>query len=168
MKGYPMLGRTIPHAVLGRYGACSVQLVPASPGTGVIAGAATRAVLEMLGVQDCLTKAYGSTNPKNLVKAALDGLSRLRTKELVAELRGIDLGMSQVEEAIERSKAFITTSGTGEKAKAPVNTVGMDAKGGRGGRGGDRRGGGGGRGRRQQPAEGGGAEVAAEGTEPAA
>lgn len=156
MKGYPMIGRTLPHAVLGRYGACSVQLVPASPGTGVIAGAATRAVLEMMGVQDCLTKAYGSTNPKNLVKAALDGLSKLRTKEMVAELRGVELGLSQVEEAIERSKAFITTSGTGEKAKAPVNTVGMDSKGGRGGRGGDRRGGGGGgggRGRRQQPAD---------------
>jgi small subunit ribosomal protein S5 len=168
MKGYPMLGRTIPHAVLGRYGACSVQLVPASPGTGVIAGAATRAVLEMLGVQDCLTKAYGSTNPKNLVKAALDGLSRLRSKELVAELRGIDLGMSQVEEAIERSKAFITTSGTGEKAKAPVNTVGMDAKGGRGGRGGDRRGGGGGRGRRQQPSADAGSDAPAEGAEPSA
>lgn len=168
MKGYPMLGRTIPHAVLGRYGACSVQLVPASPGTGVIAGAATRAVLEMLGVQDCLTKAYGSTNPKNLVKAALDGLGQLRSKELVAELRGIDLGMSQVEEAIERSKAFITTSGTGEKAKAPVNTVGMDAKGGRGGRGGDRRGGGGGRGRRQQPAAEPSVDAPAEGAEPSA
>lgn len=153
MKAYPMLGRTIPHSVLGRYGACSVQLVPASPGTGVIAGAATRAVLEMFGVQDCLTKAYGSTNPKNLVKAALDGLSKLRTKELISELRGIDLGLSQVEEAIERSKAFMTVGGSGEKAKAPVNTVGMDAKGGRGGRGGERRGGGRGR-RGSQSADG--------------
>lgn len=152
MKGYPMIGRTIPHTVMGRFGACSVRMVPASPGTGVIAGAAARAVLEMMGVQDCLTKAFGSTNPKNLVKAALDGLSQLRSKELIAELRGADLGMTTVEEAIERSKAFITTSGTGEKAKAPVNLVGQDSKGGRGGRGGDR---GGRRGRRpqQQPAE---------------
>jgi len=149
MKGYPMVGRTLPHAVTGRFGACKVQMVPASPGTGVIAGAAARAVLEMMGVQDCLTKAFGSTNPKNLVKAAIDGLSQLRSKELVAELRGLDLGMTTIEEAIEKSKAFITTAGTGEKAKAPVNTVGMDAKGGRGGRCGDRRGGGGGRGRRQ-------------------
>jgi small subunit ribosomal protein S5 len=167
MKPFPMVGRTIPHAVLGRYGACSVKMVPASPGTGVIAGAATRAVLEMLGVQDCLTKAYGSTNPKNLVKAVFDGLGQLRTKELVAELRGVDLGMTTVEEAIERSKAFITTTGTREKAKAPVNLVGQDAKGGRGGRGGDRRGGGGGRGRRQQQTDE-GAEAGADSSAPAA
>jgi small subunit ribosomal protein S5 len=156
MQQFPMIGRTLPHAVTGRFGACKVKMVPASPGTGVIAGAAARAVLEMLGVQDCLTKAFGSTNPKNLVKAALDGLSQLRTKQLVSELRGVELGMTTVEEAIERSKAFMTASPSGEKARAPVNTVGMDSKsGGRGGRGGDRRGGagGGGRGRRQTSPE---------------
>jgi small subunit ribosomal protein S5 len=164
MKAYPMIGRTIPHAVTGRFGACSVRLVPASPGTGVIAGAATRAVLEMLGVQDCLTKAFGSTNPKNLTKAALDGLGQLRTKELIGELRGVALDLTSVEQAIEKSKAFMTTSGTGEKAKAPVNTVGMETKGGRGGRGGrgGPGGGGGGRGRRREgPAEGEAAEPTA-------
>jgi small subunit ribosomal protein S5 len=150
MKPYPMIGRTIPHAVTGRFGACSVRLVPASPGTGVIAGAAARAVLEMLGVQDCLTKAFGSTNPKNLTKAVLDGLSQLRTKELLAELRGLELDATTVEQAIERSKAFVTATGGGEKAKAPVNTVGQETKGGRGrgGRGGP--GGGGGRGGRRR------------------
>jgi small subunit ribosomal protein S5 len=148
MESFPMLGRTIPHAVTGRFGACKVRMVPASPGTGVIAGAAVRAPLEMLGVQDCLTKAYGSTNPKNLVKAVINGLSQLRSKELIAELRGLDLGVSQVEEAIERSKAFATIS-TGAKAVAPVNTVGQERGGGRGGRGG-RGGGGGGRSRRAE------------------
>lgn len=151
MQYFPLIGRTIPHAVTGKYGACKVRMLPASPGTGVIAGAAVRAPLEMLGVQDCLTKAFGSTNPKNLVKAVLDGLSQLRAKELVAELRGVDLGVTTVEEAIEKSKAFATTS-TGEKAVAPVNVVGQD-KGGRGGRGGRGGPGGGRRGRRGQHEE---------------
>jgi small subunit ribosomal protein S5 len=166
MKGYPMIGRTIPHAVTGRFGACSVRLVPASPGTGVIAGAAARAVLEMMGVQDCLTKAFGSTNPKNLTKAVLDGLSQLRTKELLAELRGMELEATTVEQAIERSKAFVTTAGSGEKAKAPVNTVGQESKGGRGGRGG-RGGPGGGRGgrRRAPESEASGEEASSSGSE---
>lgn len=134
MQGFPMIGRTIPHAVTGKFGACTVRMLPASPGTGVIAGAAVRAPLEMLGVQDCLTKAYGSTNPKNLVKAVIHGLGQLRTKELIASLRGVELGLTGVEEAIEKSKAFITTT-SGEKAVAPVNKVGQDSKSGRGGRG---------------------------------
>lgn len=156
MQNFPLVGRTIPHAVLGKYGACKVRMLPASPGTGVIAGAAVRAPLEMLGVQDCLTKCFGSSNPKNLVKAVFDGLSQLRSKDLIAELRGVDLGVTTVEEAIEKSKAFATTS-TGEKAVAPVNVVGQENKGGRGGRGG--RGGGGrggsrgGRGRREPAGE---------------
>jgi small subunit ribosomal protein S5 len=161
MRAFPLVGRTIPHTVMGKFGACQVRMVPASPGTGVIAGAAVRAPLEMLGVQDCLTKAYGSTNPKNLVKAVMNGLEQLRTRETVGSLRGLDLGTTSVEDAIERSKAFMTTS-TGEKAVAPVNTVGQESKGGRGrggrGRGGEGRGDGRGRGRRShadQPADAG-------------
>ncbi|MHC4740329.1 MAG: 30S ribosomal protein S5 [Planctomycetota bacterium] len=83
--------RTIPHSVNGRYRATKVTLVPASPGTGVIAGSSARAVLEYAGVQDVLTKVYGSTSAKNVVKATLDGLLQLRTKEAVETLRGVEI-----------------------------------------------------------------------------
>ena len=137
IREYSMLDSTIPHEVEGRFGACRVRLVPASPGTGVIAGASVRSVLEMLGIQDCLTKSFGSTNPKNLVKATLDGLEKLRTRENVAELRGVELEESAVEEAVRRGRAFMPQQTGEEKARAPVNTVGEDRR--RGGR----RGGGG-------------------------
>ncbi|HWB19383.1 MAG TPA: 30S ribosomal protein S5, partial [Phycisphaerales bacterium] len=79
MFEFPMVGRTLPHAITGKFGASTVRVIPASPGTGIIAGAAVRAPLEMLGLQDALTKSYGSTNPKNVVKAVLNGLEQLRT-----------------------------------------------------------------------------------------
>ena len=82
---------TIPHTVLGHYGAAQVVLVPAAPGTGVIAGAAVRAVCEAAGIKDILTKSFGSTNPINLVKAALDALQQLRTQHEVERLRGVSL-----------------------------------------------------------------------------
>ena len=82
---------TIPHAVIGRYGASKVIMLPARPGTGVIAGGAVRAVVQAAGVTDILTKVYGSTNKLNLVKAAIDGLKQLRTKDEVARLRGVTL-----------------------------------------------------------------------------
>lgn len=85
-------GTTIPHRVTGHYGASRIVMLPASPGTGVIAGAAARAVLELAGVKDVLTKCYGSTSPKNLVKATLDGLLQLRTRSQVERLRGVRLG----------------------------------------------------------------------------
>jgi len=84
-----LVGRTIPHSVNGKYRATKVVLVPASPGTGVIAGSSARAVLEYAGVQDVLTKVYGSTAAKNVVKATLDGLVKLRSKEMVEALRGV-------------------------------------------------------------------------------
>jgi len=87
-----LVSRTIPHQVTGKYRATKITLVPASPGTGVIAGSSARAVLEFAGVQDVLTKVYGSTSAKNVVKATLDGLLKLRTKEMVESVRGVTIG----------------------------------------------------------------------------
>jgi len=91
MINVSLLGSTIPHQVMGRYGAAKVLLLPASPGTGIIAGETVRAVVDSLGVSDILTKSRGSNNPINLVKATFDGLKRLRTRELVAQLRGVEI-----------------------------------------------------------------------------
>ena len=153
MRSYPIFGRTLPHAVTGRFGACMVRLLPASPGTGVIAGASVRAPLEMVGVQDCLTKSYGSNNSKNLVKAVLNGLDQLRAKTTVEALRGVVIGTTEVEEAIERGKAFMPTSGSGKKAAAPVNIMDETRGRGKGRPRGGRRGGGGGRRRRGAAAD---------------
>ncbi len=89
--GATLNGTTIPHEVHGRYGASYVKLVPASPGTGVIACSPVRAVLELAGVRDVLSKASGSTNPKNLVKATFDAFAQLRSRESIESLRGISL-----------------------------------------------------------------------------
>ena len=83
--------RTIPHTVIGRCGASKVVLVPASEGTGVIAGKKLRPLLELAGIHNVLTKAYGSTSPKNLLKAGMDALKRLRSIEQVVALRGVKL-----------------------------------------------------------------------------
>ena len=91
MVEVPLDGNTIPHAVVGRYGAGQVLLKPAAKGTGVIAGGPIRAILDCLGVRDILTKRLGSSNPNNVVKATMDGLVRLRSAQQVAEERGIPL-----------------------------------------------------------------------------
>lgn len=92
MKSIPMEKKTIPHTVRGQFGSSSVVLIPASAGTGVIAGAAVRAVCEAAGIHDILTKSYGSTNPVNLVKATMQALSQLRVRSEVERLRGVTLG----------------------------------------------------------------------------
>ena len=84
-------GETIPHRITGKYGSSKVVLVPAGPGTGVKAGAGVRDVLECAGIHHILTKVHGSTNPMNLVKATIEGLMSLRTREQVAALRGVAL-----------------------------------------------------------------------------
>ena len=86
-----LVGRTIPHQITGKYRATKIVMVPANPGTGVISGSSARAVLEYAGVQDVLTKVYGSMSAKNVVKATMDGLLRLRDKEMVESLRGVEV-----------------------------------------------------------------------------
>ncbi len=82
---------TIWHEIIGAYGGARVKLIPAAPGTGIIAGASVRAVAEASGIKDLLTKSYGSTNPVNMVKATLIGLTAIRSRDEVEKLRGVSI-----------------------------------------------------------------------------
>jgi small subunit ribosomal protein S5 len=113
----PLKGDTIPHEIIGRFGAARVFMRPAGPGTGVIAGGGVRAVCQMVGIRNILTKAMGSTNPVNLVKAAMDALLRLKDARDVARLRGVPL-----EELVQQQPA---AEGPPAAPAAPTPTEGQ-------------------------------------------
>lgn len=120
-------GTTIPHPVSGKFGASNVRLIPAAPGTGVVAGATVRAVLEMVGISDCMSKSYGSTNQKNLTKAVLEGLKSLQTRVKVNELRGSEIEATIVDEKIALGERFMAKPAAPKAADAPAEEVKEEA-----------------------------------------
>jgi len=96
----PLVDRTIPHAVTADFGAAKVLLRPASKGTGVIAGGSVRAVVESAGISDILSKSLGSTNPVNVVMAAMKALGELRSAQRIREMRGVEIGRRREPEAV--------------------------------------------------------------------
>lgn len=159
----PLTGTTVPHQVQGKFSASIVRLIPATPGTGVVAGSTLRAILEMAGITDCLTKCYGSTNEINIIKATFDAIEQLATRESVAARRSVQIDDTDIEVRVERGRKFMPVSSGREKMRGPVNTIGSENR--RGGRGGG--GGRGGRGPRGGQGGGQQGEAAGAGAAPA-
>ena len=114
----PMVGTTIPHEVRHKWGAAKIMLKPAAPGTGVISGGAMRAVIELSGIKDILTKSVGTNNPINTVRATMEALQSMRTAQEIAELRG-----KSVEEIVGRKLAAAYRSAA---QKGTISVVGED------------------------------------------
>lgn len=121
MVKIPLVDGTIPHEVVGIFGSSKVVLMPASPGTGVIAGATVRSVVEGAGIHNILTKSLGSPNPVNLVKATMQGLRSLRTRQSVEKLRGVRLGKTA---GTWKHKAGPVAIAKAEKAAAAAGAKG--------------------------------------------
>jgi small subunit ribosomal protein S5 len=117
MVEFPLQGGTIPHAINVKYGAANVMLRPAAPGTGVIAGGPMRAVLELGGVNDILTKSFGSNNPHNVIKATIKGLTDLKSPRDLAERKGIEIKDRFVEKEEEEIEVITKKSRKPRKSK---------------------------------------------------
>ncbi|MCA9282558.1 MAG: 30S ribosomal protein S5 [Phycisphaeraceae bacterium] len=116
LKRVTLHGGTIPHEVEGTFGASKVRLIPASPGTGVVAGGTVRAVLEAVGVTDCLTKCYGSTNKRNVAKATIEGLRMLRNAEHFSRARAVRIEKTKVDDMLGRGGSSAKPMAKGEDA----------------------------------------------------
>jgi len=125
----PLRGTTIPHRVIGRFGASRVVLIPAREGTGVIAGSAPRAVLELAGVKDVLTKSFGSNSAKNLVKATIAGLKQLRTRAQIEALRGVKLDLPPEPEPAVAMEAWVDERPDEDEAEEPAGGAPAAAEG---------------------------------------